>query len=172
MNYYELESLSSNISKSKNWSPHRKNMYGPKILHSLHLPKAHHRSSRIRFIPLVTQVIEQLIYLENLTVQKTEIISKTVAFQTRIPQKLLIKGKENAGIFHILHENCWLERLDNDYQNIVLVVTGQLAGEFSFFSQDADGLKLHRLSFNKVGIFDLSFLQNASLYLPTLALKL
>ena len=171
MNFYELEHLASEISKTENWCPHKKVMYGHHVLSTLHLPKAEHKSSRLRFMPIVSKVVEELVQMEHLMIKHSLLVTKTMTDRKKLPKKACVKNKTQSGIFYVLHENCWLERLNTPEKNIVLVVTGNLVGEFSFFSQEKNKLYLHRFKFEQKGIFDFDFLQNSSLYIPNLALK-
>ncbi|WP_096817736.1 hypothetical protein [Lactococcus fujiensis] len=180
MNFTELTHLSNEINKSRNWSPHRKVMFGQGILSSLHLPQIINQPSQEAHdsqnhnepysLNLISGIIDKLVDHENIHLMKT-VVSQT-DFSNH--QKLLNNAfqhykqpdiPEVNGIFKVFHKNCWLEQLKNKQKNIVLVVTGELQGDFYFFTEMKNKVKLNRLKFEQPGLYNFDFLKKQDHFL-------
>ena len=159
MTPHELEHLRSEIVKARNWSYHKKAMYGIALLSALKIPTE-------QMSEPVDEIIRQLLAFDGISIRMPLLLTRSAAPDTAFEHEFL--ADSGTGVLHIFHENVWLEMLDNPERTLVLVVTGGLEGELTFYS----GKQRHLLHLRENGVFHLGNLTDKSLYLSNGALKI
>ncbi|MFC4652126.1 hypothetical protein ACFO26_04320 [Lactococcus nasutitermitis] len=171
MTPYELEHLRREISKTQNWSHHKKAMYGIAQLSKLSLAREQYNSINSKMRPkqkenfhhLTADIINQLISFGNVGLRNAKMLTLHNKKQ-KDEQKLPIK--EEQGILHIFHKNIWLEKLNDNQQTLVLVVTGGIKAVLTFYSHDHEkNLLSHTIHLTQNGVYRLNTLGH-KLFLP------
>ncbi|RZI49040.1 hypothetical protein [Lactococcus kimchii] len=160
----DLSHLNEEIKKTQNWSNHRKQMYAKGLLHELYITdgssNAEHSiipaSDRASTAHLVSEILDQLLAFDGISLINQELESQTAnAAKIQFPHLLMLS--DQPGIQYILNSNIWLKVLNDKERTLALVVTGDLTGNFTFYTEKIDGsFEQNTLFFNKNGIYCLN----------------
>ncbi|MCL2113738.1 MAG: hypothetical protein FWH31_07255 [Streptococcaceae bacterium] len=180
---HDLEHFTQEIDKTKNWSNHRKSMYGMSIMDKLSITDGSvstdstqnpiiPASDRALTTQLVTEILDKLVKYDEITLIDCPILPISVSHQTdSFPHTLFLS--QQPGIQYILNTHFWIKVMDDIQNTLALVVTGGLTGTFTFYCEKSDGkFEEFTIPFNKNGIYQLTNLTVDTLYLKDSALKL
>lgn len=179
----DIEHFTNEIKKTKNWSNHRKMMYGMGMMASLSITDGSvsaddkensiiPASDRALTAQLVTELLNKLIEYGEVSIIDYPISPKTSSAQSDSFQHTL-DFKPEVGIQYILNSNLWLKILDDTKQSLALVVTGNLKGTFTFYHENnSNYFEQSSISFNKNGIYRLTNLSARRIHLKSANVQL
>ena len=179
----DLNTLTEEIMKTKNWSHHRKSLYGMGVMHELYIAdgSVSEPSSSQQIIPasdravtaqVVTEALDHLVEYDEIEVFDSQVNLEAISCsKMHFPHILMIN--DQPGIQYILNSHLWLKVMNDTDRTLALVVTGDIKGSFTFYLENTDGnFKKATIPFRKNGIYQLTKLSVDTLYLKENALKL